>query len=186
MSIARAQHCRTLLFVALAASVSFSFAQTKVTEYQVKAAYLYNFGKFVNWPDTQANRPIFNICILGQDPFGADLDGVLTNATIGGKRASPKRITDTSAAQGCQIVFISSSESGKLDRILPALDKLHALTVSDMPRFLDHNGMIQFVMDSGRVRFEVNLAAADTAGLGFSSQLLKVASSVKRSEKKGE
>ena len=182
---------RTFLFAnAIAALASlgvsaFAWAQAKPTEYQVKAAYLYNFGKFVTWPPAQSDVANFGVCVLGKDPFGADLDGVLSNATIGNKKAVAKRITDTSAAEGCHIVFISSSESGQLDRILPALNKLHVLTVSDMPRFVEHNGMVQFVMDSGRVRFEVNLAAAENSGLTLSSQLLKVASNVKRADGKG-
>ncbi len=160
-------------------------AQAKPTEYQVKAAYLYNFGKFVTWPQAQPESQTFNVCILGRDPFGSELDGVLSNATIGNKKAVAKRITDPSGAEGCHIVFVSSSESGALERILPALNKMHALTVSDMPRFVDHGGMIQFVMDAGRVRFDVNLSAAENSGLNLSSQLLKVASQVKRSGERG-
>lgn len=163
----------------VAVLLSVSAAQAKPSEYQVKAAYLYNFGKFVTWPPGQPSG-IFTLCVLGRDPFGTDLDTVIANATIGDRKIVAKRISDVADSGSCQIVFVSTSEASQLDKILPVLAKHHALTVSDMPRFAERNGVIQFVMDSGRVRFEVNQTAAENAGVALSSQLLKVASAIRR------
>jgi len=160
----------------------FLHAQASPTEYQVKAAYLYNFGKFVEWPTRgTTSESSFNICVLGQDPFGSTFGSTLGGENIKGKSVLLKRIPNAQEAVGCHILFISSSEEPRLKEILAALDKTSVLTVSDMPQFTRRGGMIQFVMDANRVRFEVNLTSAERTGLTVSSQLLKVAISVRRS-----
>lgn len=161
--------------------------RTPPTEYEVKAAYLYNFGKFVEWPSGEAatKDESFEICVLGDDPFGAALDSAVTGATINGKNVAVKRITKAQEIDGCRILFISSSESERLPGILGSLDKANVLTVSDMPQFSQRGGMIQFVLDGKRVRFEVNLTNAQGAGLNLSSELLKVALRVTRDSHSG-
>jgi len=160
----------------------FLHAQSSPTEYQVKAAYLYNFGKFVEWPTSDmTSESSFNICVLGQDPFGATFASTIGGENIKGKSVVLRRIPRAQEAVGCHILFISSSEDPRLKEILAALDKTSVLTVSDMPQFTRRGGMIQFVMDANRVRFEVNLTSAERTGLTVSSQLLKVAISVRRS-----
>ncbi|PYV95690.1 MAG: DUF4154 domain-containing protein [Acidobacteria bacterium] len=162
--------------------ILFLHAQASPTEYQVKAAYLYNFGKFVEWPTRgTTSESSFNICVLGQDPFGSTFGSTLGGENIKGKSVLLKRIPNAQEAVGCHILFISSSEEPRLKEILAALDKTSVLTVSDMPQFTRRGGMIQFVMDANRVRFEVNLTSAERTGLTVSSQLLKVAISVRRS-----
>jgi hypothetical protein len=157
------------------------------TEYQVKAAYLYNFGKFVVWPDKGASRndQPFEICVLGEDPFGTALDSAVMGATIGGKGVAAKRIAKAQEIDDCRVVFISSSEGGRLPEILAALEKANVLTVSDIPQFSQHGGMIQFILDGNRVRFEVNLTNTEGAGLNLSSELLKVAARVTRTPRAG-
>jgi hypothetical protein len=154
--------------------------QSKPQEYQIKAVYLYNFSKFVQWPPAAENKDSFAICVLGHDPFGAALDQVLVGEKIEQKAMVARRITDVQEAAKCQILFIASSESARAKQILSSLGKNSILTVSDIPNFSVIGGMIQFVNLENKVRFEVNLSAADKAGLTFSSQLLKVASSVKK------
>jgi hypothetical protein len=153
--------------------------KSKPGEYQVKAAYLYNFGKFVEWPATVAKDESFTICVLGDDPFGAALDATLAGEAIDSQKLVARRITNARDAAGCRILFISSSESGRIKEILTAVDKSGVLTVSDMLDFTSNGGMIQFVLKENKVRFEVNLAAGEKAGLTFSSQLLKVATDVR-------
>jgi hypothetical protein len=148
------------------------------SEYQVKAAYLYNFGKFVNWPADVATASEFDVCVLGRDPFGPLLDATVSDSTINGKRVNAKRIARAQDAAACRVVFIAASESQRLSSDLAALSKLHVLTVSDNPHFLDRGGMIQFVFEGDRVRFAVNLTAAQEAGLTLSSELLTVATKV--------
>ena len=154
----------------------------KPSDYQVKAAYLYNFGRFVEWPSEHATAKSgpFTICILGQDPFGSALDATLAGETIGGKNVVAKRISTPQESAHCQIVFFSAAEAGRLNKIMEDLDKAAVLTVSDMPQFAQRGGMIQFVLEGNRVRFEVNLIATKHAGLTLSSDLLKVATAVRR------
>jgi hypothetical protein len=160
----------------------FLHAQSSPTEYQVKAAYLYNFGKFVEWPGKDTgSETSFNICVLGQDPFGSTFGSTIGGESIKGKSVLLKSIPRAQEAVGCHILFISSSEEPHLKEILAALDKTSVLTVSDMPHFTRRGGMIQFVMEANRVRFEVNLTSTERTGLTVSSQLLKVAISVRRS-----
>jgi hypothetical protein len=154
----------------------------KPTEYQVKAAYLLNFGRFIEWPAKTGATPEepFQVCVLGQDPFGPILDAALAGETINHAPLAAKRIAKPQDASVCRILFISASEEHSLKSILPALDKTAVLTVSDIAQFTRQGGMIQFVLSGNRVRFDVNLVAVRAAGLNLSSELLKLALSVKR------
>jgi hypothetical protein len=162
--------------------------QPKPGEYQVKAAYLYNFGRFIEWPakvaDAKSNS--FTICVLGQDPFGSTLTATLADEAINGKNVVAKRIPGPEDALNCRILFISSSEADRLKQILSTLNDASVLTVSDLPQFSRQGGMVQFTMEGNKVRFEVNLARAEHAGLTLSSELLKVAVNVRRSARPGE
>jgi hypothetical protein len=154
---------------------------SKPTDYQVKAAYLYNFGRFVEWPDNAPGKgDFFTVCVLGKDPFGPVLDKVLAGETIGGKSVVARRISTPQESSNCQILFLSSTEESRLNKIIEAMDKEAVLTVSDMPQFSEHGGMVQFVVEDKRVRFEVNLTAAQNAGLTLRSELLRVATVVKK------
>jgi YfiR/HmsC-like len=162
--------------------------QPRVSEYHVKAVYLYNFGRFVQWPSnaTAAKGDSFSICVLGQDPFGPSLDSTLAGETLDGKPLAVKRISTPRDAGECRILFISSTEENHLKEILVALDESSILTVSDMPSFSRRGGMIQFVLEGDKVRFEINLTKAETAKLTLSSELLKVATTVRRNARQGE
>jgi hypothetical protein len=150
------------------------------SEYEVKAAYLYDFGKFVAWPAKVAASDDFPICVLGQDPFGPTFDATIAGETINGKKVVVNRITKPQDALSCRILFISASEESQLKEILATIDKTSVLTVSDISQFTRRGGMIQFVTDANRVRFEVNVTTAERAGLTLSSQLLKVAINVRK------
>jgi hypothetical protein len=166
-------------------AVSAAHAQTsKPGEYQVKAAYLYNFTKFVKWPTDAPSvaAPRFSICVLGRDPFGPVLDSAIMGEVVDGKSVIARRIAGPMEAEECGIVFISSMEAGRLDAILAQIGKHSVLTVSDIPQFAQHGGMVQFVVEANKVRFEVNLPAAENNGLVLSSDLLKVAVRVRREE----
>lgn len=155
------------------------------SEYEVKAAYLYDFGKFVAWPKPAAVGD-FNICVLGADPFGASFDATIAGETINGKKVVVNRIAKPQDAVNCRILFISASEESQLKEILAVLDRTSVLTVSDISQFTRRGGMIQFVIDAQRVRFEVNVTRAERAGLILSSQLLKVAINVRRDSQTGD
>jgi len=168
------------LFGVLALAAISSPAQTvHPTEYQVKAAYLYNFGKFVRWQsDRVANSGPLEICVLGKDPFGMVLDSTVAGDSIDGRKITVGRVSSVQQAAPCSILFISSSEDKQLSSILAAAADLGLLTVSDMANFAERGGAVGFVTQQERIRFEVNRDAAQRSHLVLSSELLKVASKV--------
>ena len=141
----------------------------------MKAAYLFNFGKFAKWP---AESPNFNICILGRDPFAGSLDRTVAGEAIDGKPISVRRLVDAVQIRDCQILFVSTSERAHVQAILTQVQNQPVLTVSDMPEFMEHGGIIQFELQNDRVRFSINLKSAREAKLNISSDLLSVASKV--------
>lgn len=165
-----------LLFSAIA------FAQAKPSDDDVKAADLFNFGRFIrlNGVDASAQQhPTFDICILGHDPIGHVLDDVAAKEPIGKRAARIVRVPDAYAARECDMVFISADEGDGVHADLAALGNADVLTVSDAPDFLKNGGMIQFVKQRSRVRFAVNLEAVSHTHLVLGSELLRVALTVK-------
>ncbi|MGH9446195.1 MAG: YfiR family protein [Terriglobia bacterium] len=188
----RAHLCRAAAWSSFALLVALIFApnlcaqQAKRTEYQVKAAYLYNFGLFVTWPAAGKSSPEpFGVCVLGKDPFGPILDSTFAGEMLNGRAIAVRRFADARDTHSCGILFISRSEAKKLNAILAALGDAAILTVSDISDFSERGGMIQFVWDGDNVRFEVNLTATNAAGLTLSSDLLKVATAVRRNAPSG-
>jgi hypothetical protein len=150
------------------------------TEYKVKAAFLYNFTRFVEWPpDTlgDADEP-FVIAVLGQDPFGPVLDETMAGKTVAGHRIEVRRFTRVDDVGAAQLVFVSASERASAPEILKALERPGLLTVGDTDGFAAHGGAINFTVRARRVRFQINPARAEQAGLKVSSQLLKLATLV--------
>ena len=149
----------------------------KPTEYDVKAAYLINFGKFVRVSGLQEPHPSFDICVLGRDSFGQSLDALASNEAID---HLPVRVLhpDVTGAKSCRVVFISSLEGENIREDLALLGNAGVLTVSDASDFLERGGMIQFVLIQNHVRFAVNLDAVSRGHLVLSSELLRVASYV--------
>ncbi|MBI5099240.1 MAG: YfiR family protein [Nitrospirae bacterium] len=148
--------------------------------YKVKAAFLYNFTKFVEWP-ADAFRDVgdpVTLCILGSDPFGDALDSI-KDKTVGGRKFAVRKSLNPESLKGCHIIFVSESEREKLPAILNAVKNKHALTVGDMPGFAESGGIINLFMFENKVRFEINVDAAQHEGLAISSQLLKLARIVK-------
>lgn len=162
--------------------------QRNASEYEVKATYLYNFGRFVHWSADAsfAKNESFPICVIGQDPFGTTLDTILSGETIEGRPVVAKRVSKPQDALDCRILYISLSENARLKETLAGLDKAGVLTVSDIPQFSERGGMIQFVLVGNKIRFEVNLTSAQDAGLTMSSDLLKVATAVRKFSQLGD
>jgi YfiR/HmsC-like len=177
-----------LVLSALLISACMDAEQSKPSEYQVKAAYIYNFGKFVKWPSATAASQAgsFTICVLGEDPFGTVLQSTLAGATLSGKPVSVKRIAKPQDAANCHILFLNTAEDRHLSEILASLGQASVLTVSDIPDFSKRGGMIQFVLIGDRIRFEINRTNAEGAGLVLTSDLLKVASAVIGSGRNGD
>ncbi len=157
-----------------------ALAQARPSEYDVKAAYLLNFGKFMHVAGpAPGNRASFDICILGRDPIGHAMDAIADDESIDSRPVRVERIANAGEGRGCDILFVSSYEGEEIRRDLAALNGADVLTVSDAPDFLDRGGMIQFVLEADHVRFEVNLDAVNRTHLVLSSELLRVAAAVK-------
>jgi hypothetical protein len=147
------------------------------SEYQLKAAFLFNFGKFIEWPaDSFAkdDAPMV-IGVLGNDPFHGDLEKIILNKTINQHPFVVKKLETAAEASHCQIVFISASENKKLADIFRELRGASVLTVSDTAGFIEAGGMINFVLEENKIRFEINNTAAKQAKLKISSKLLGLA-----------
>lgn len=147
------------------------------TEYQVKAAFLYNFARYVEWP-AEAFPPSgqpFVVTVLGEDPFGPALDAVLKGRTIRDRNLSVRRAARLEDVGTSHILFIAGSEDEALARILRRLDAAPTLTIGESPHFAEQGGMVRFRKDRDRVGFEINVASTEKAGLRVSSQLLKLA-----------
>jgi hypothetical protein len=152
-------------------------AQEALSEYQVKAAYLFNFLKFVEWPRESFADPLapIEIGVVGEDPFGSALPQVVTGKTVQGRDLVIRIYRIGEDFRGAHILFISASERKRLPMILSSLRGSSVLTVSDTEGFLDAGGMIQFLNENDRVRFAINLNAAAQARLKVSSKLLSLA-----------
>jgi hypothetical protein len=149
-------------------------------EYQVKAAFLLNFTKFIEWPPSafqQADSPV-SICILGVDPFGGGLDQMLSGELVNGRKVVAQRIKSAPPPKACQALFVSRPEKDG-GKILPGLGP-GVLTIGEGESFIRDGGMIAFVIQNRRVRFEINQAIAENAGLKLSSKLLSVAKVVQQ------
>jgi hypothetical protein len=147
------------------------------TEYEVKAVFLYNFAKFVEWPPDppdDANDPVV-VGIIGRDPFGDALEQALLRKTLNGHALAIKRFKDERGARGCRILFISISERKRLKALFASLEGDHVLTVGDNENFAKAGGVIAFTLEDNRVRFTINVDAAQRAGLKISSKLLSLA-----------
>jgi len=151
-------------------------------EYQVKAAFLYNFAKFVEWPPGTFAGPSdpIGICITGANPFGSTLDTMVQGKKIGERVFAVRRIADTQQAKGCQILFIGGVEWKRARSLLDALKGAAILTVGETDDFTAAGGMIAFQIAGPRVRIQIDLETAEHSRLKISSKLLSLAEIVKR------
>jgi YfiR/HmsC-like len=153
-------------------------APPRPTEYEVKAAFLYNFAKFVKWPEGSSLGPTFVVAVIGEDPFGDVLDRTFAGKMIQGRRTEVRRINASTPPGDVQIVFIGSSERPHLAQILKTLEGGNTLTVADMEGFTERGGMIAFRLKSDVVNFDINLDQVERARLKMSSQLIRLARNV--------
>jgi len=154
-------------------------AQVMATEPEVKAAFLYNFARFVRWPEeTLARAAAFPICVLGRDPIEPMLASAIAGKRVGDLPIVTKRLDAGSSPSDCRILFISSSAENHLDEVLKDVRGAGVLTVADIDDFAERGGMIRFRLDGKRMRLDVNIEAAEGAHLKISSQLLKLANIV--------
>ena len=156
-------------------------AETTMAEYQVKALFLLNFVKYVDWPAEAApgaTSPIV-IGILGQDNFNDSLTNAAEGKSFNGRAVVIKRLSANDDLGGCAILFISASEKSRLDEILGKTGRLPILTVGEDESFLQKGGIINFTLKEDKIHLAINLKAAQKVNLQISSKLLSVADVVK-------
>jgi hypothetical protein len=161
-------------------------------EYEVKAAFMYNFLKFIDWPEEKTAKTgnQITICILGQDPFGGAAD-ILKGKKVEERDVVLKRIEslqqlkDAADANGqmdalkkCHLLFICKSEQKNTKEIIDLVKNSGVLTVADTQGFLDDGGIVNFIIEDNKVRFDINLTASEKAGIKIRSQLLRLAKKV--------
>jgi hypothetical protein len=149
-----------------------------VGEYQVKAAFLYHFAKFVEWPPAARRDRAVVVCVLGRDPFGPVLDFLLEDKTLQGKPFDVRRISAVAEASACHLLFVSLTDNNELHGALQALSGSPVLTVGDTPSFFSAGGMVHLFVEDSKVRFDINLAAARQSQLTISAALLRLARTV--------
>jgi len=148
-----------------------------ISEYDLKAAFLFNFTQFVEWPPEafpDASTPI-TIGILGEDPFGGSLDEIVADEVVRNRRLLVRRFRDVAQVDRCHVLFVSPSETRDLDRVFSALDRRSILTVGETADFTARSGVVAFVLSHNRLRLRINLSAARAARLTISSKLLRQA-----------
>lgn len=148
-----------------------------MSDYQVKAAYLYNFAKFVQWPAhdfSSPNSPI-QLCVLNDRTFQVELKSIVKDKTVAGRPVAVLGVQDAEQSRFCHMLFINSSQSSNSRHILDMLRRRSVLTVGESAGFAEQGGIINFVLQQDHVQFEVNHRAANEVGLQISSRLLSVA-----------
>lgn len=185
--------CRKLcvgILVSIGLALGECPAQTAIraaeyTEYQIKAAFLFNFAKFVDWPAEvfpDTTTPI-TIGIFGKDPFGGTLEEIVAGETVRGRRLALVRFRRVRDIRDCHILFVSASEERSIPQILDKVRGTSVLTVGEIENFARDGGIVNFVLRESRVRFQVNMDAADRARLRISSKLLKLAEIVRENRR---
>lgn len=154
--------------------------QRAVSENEVKAAFLLNFARFVEWPadSSDSEEKSLRIVVLGDDDLADAVSLVVAGKGVPGRPLVVDHVYRIEDAGECQILFVGASQDRNLEEIFEAVEERPVLTVGDSRRFVRLGGMIRFAISDGRLRFEVNLDAARAPGLRISSRLLGVASAV--------
>jgi hypothetical protein len=171
--------CIVLLVLGAA---QFARAQSDADEYQVKAAFLFHFAQFLDWPSDSLNAAdrSITLCIFDDEPRRQELQGTVEGKTIGARTFHIRLISQPQEIQGCNIFFLSRDEARRQPAILKSLRGMPVLTVGETSDFLSDGGMIRFHLDEGKTRFDINLASAEYSHLQISSRLLLLATSVTR------
>jgi hypothetical protein len=170
----------SVLAVSLAETSGTALAQSQPGEYHVKAAFLFHFVQLVEWPAGSLGNDInpVTLCTIGEDPFRGDLETTLAKKNLGTRPLRVRHLKQTEDFQGCQVLFVSGREAAHLGHLLQELKDGPILTVGESDGFVEQGGMIGFLLVDDKVRFEINLEAAERARLKISSRLLLLAKTV--------
>ena len=143
-------------------------------DYQIKAAFLYHFAQFVEWPAEDASE-LFVICVAGDLPLRTSLEELTRGKSVGSRSIQVKQIKGPEDARSCHLMFLSASLNPKATRYLAAVHALDVLTVGEPPGFRDRGGMIELFLEDNRIRFDISQQALEDAHLRASSRLLRLA-----------
>jgi len=167
----------TIAWLLLFASMQAAWPQGAPLEYAVKATYLHKFAPFVEWPNAAAEFPggDFAVCVVGNDPLGAVLDRAVSGQQVAGRTITVRRLASVTGNPGCAVMFVTGSDAQPATAVLAAVRGTAVLTVTDGATDSAAKGIINFVLQDDRVRFEIDNSAAAAAGLTISSKLLSLA-----------
>ena len=162
------------------AAVASANAQPSL-EYNVKAALLLNFARFIEWPERAfaSSKAPLEICVFTPDPFGEALERALQGETVSTRPIVTRDVSGPSETAGCHLLFIAAGTESRATAIMRQAGP-HTLTVGESPRFETMGGAVTFVLDGGRVRFNVNLRPVEERGVRISARMLHLASRVDR------
>jgi uncharacterized protein DUF4154 len=166
--------------------IPLSFAQNPAVESQVKAAFLYNFSKFIEWPARAFARPTepFTFCLTG-DPFGGELEKTIQGETLNGRPLTVRHLASGDSVTGCHVLYVGLAEGRRAAEMIGSASTSPMLSVGEGDDFIDNGGTIHFIQSGHRVRFEISPEAADRAGLRVSSRLLRLADIVHPKKRSG-
>ena len=148
--------------------------RTATDEDNIKAAFLYNFTKFIVWPAQPGGEP-FRICTVAEPAFGVAVDRIIADESIDGRSIVRHSPAAPDGARGCQILFLGRLENDRAEKWIAAVRGTPVLVVGESPAVWERGAHINFVVDDNRVRFDVNTNATTESGLSVSSKLLRVA-----------
>lgn len=155
-----------------------AFALPAFREAEIKAAFLYQFTKFIEWPENLSSTQ-YNICVFKDDSFGEVLDKLRSSDEESAVQFQTRMVDNLDSLDGCHLLFISAKEKGELGRIVEGAKGRKLVTVSEVKGFIEKGGIINFVIENRKIRFEINQKQAEAEGIKISSKLLKLASAVK-------
>jgi hypothetical protein len=166
-----------LATLALAALLALAPAAHATGEYEVKAAFLLNFARLIEWPGSAFGAPDAPLCIAvwGSDPFGGALDTLVKEENVAGRPIRTRRVSSTAEARGCQLLFVPAGQTAAFEGVRGELAGSPLVVVGEQNGFAEHTGAIGFYEEEGRIRFEVNRRLAEGAGVKLSSRLLRLA-----------
>lgn len=151
-------------------------------EYQIKAAFLYNFLKFIDWPSEALpeTSETITVCVISDDPVPAEALESIKGKTVKGKRLAIRQVADIRVVVDCHVLFVPASGARNLAQVMPGAQQTSLLTVGEMDRFLQTGGIINFVTERNKIRFEINLDNAQRARLKLASQLISLGKVVRQ------
>lgn len=166
-----------LLLIGFSLSTQLLYGQKPAPEYQVKAAFLYKFTRFIDWPTAAFRSPTspFVIGIIGNDPFGGYIREIVKGEKVGSHPIIIQQYHNSQEVINCHMLFVNPPATSRVKDIVTAIGGRSILTVSDMENFTAYGGMVNFYKENNKIRFEVNVASSRSAHLEISSKLLTVA-----------